>query len=305
MELQWPLIIFTTFVAWASGLFAAQCAAGLKGKAPKAQLPALIAAVVILAVGGIAVMFHLQHWERIFNGFGNPTSGITQELVMVVVLVIVMVVYFAMLRRNDNAVPKALCIVGIVVAAVLCAVMAHSYMMPSRPVWNSPLWILAVLGDACVLGSASFALIARLVEKRTADASANGESAVDKDALLGKLVLGGAVVNAVTSIVYGIGMTLSAGSFVDMGYSIDPTHPGAGLPDVANVVNAFAGSYAPVFWIGIVLVGAVAPIVCALMARKKPNWLVWAPAIAVCAIAGAVCLRVAFYLMGLDVFLLF
>ena len=305
MELQWPLIIFTTFVAWASGLFAAQCVEGAKGKMPKAQLPALVAAVVILAVGGIAVMFHLQHWERIFNGFGNPTSGITQELVMVVVLVIVMVVYFAMLRRNDNAVPKPLCIAGIIVAAVLCAVMAHSYMMPSRPVWDSPLWIVAVLGNACVLGPATFALIARLVEKRGVDASANGDSAVDADAGLGKLVLGGSIVNAVTSVLYGIGMTLSAGSFVDMGYSVDPTHPGDGLPDVASAVNAFAGDYAPVFWIGVVLVGAIAPIVCALMARKKPNWLVWAPAIVVCAIVGALCLRVAFYLMGLDVFLLF
>lgn len=293
MELQWPLIIFTTFMAWASGIFAAQCLAAIKDKAPKAQLPALIVSVVILAVGGIAVMFHLQHWERIFNGFGNPTSGITQELAMVVVLVIVMVVYFAMLRRNDNKVPKALCIVGIVAAALLCIVMAHSYMMPSRPVWDSPLWILAVLGNACVLGPATFVLVTKLAAKDEVD------DCIAKTAFIG------AIVNAVTTVLYGIGMTLSAGTFVNMGYSIDPTNPGAGIPDVASATNAFAGEFAAIFWVGAVIVGAVAPIAAAFLAKKKSNWTLWASLIVICAIVGAFSLRVVFYLMGSDIFLLF
>ena len=32
MELQWPLILFTTFVAWSAGLFGAQGAAALAGE---------------------------------------------------------------------------------------------------------------------------------------------------------------------------------------------------------------------------------------------------------------------------------
>ena len=50
---------------------------------------------VLLAVAGIAVFFHLQHWERIFNGFGHITSGITQELIAIVAFVAVAVAYFA------------------------------------------------------------------------------------------------------------------------------------------------------------------------------------------------------------------
>ena len=81
MELQWPLILFTTFVAWSAGLFATQAVFALKDKGAKSQQTALTASAVLLVVGGIAVFFHLQHWERIFNGFGHITSGITQELI--------------------------------------------------------------------------------------------------------------------------------------------------------------------------------------------------------------------------------
>ena len=102
MELQWPLILFTTFVSWSAGVFAAQGALVLKGAAPRAQLPALICSAALLVVGGVAVFFHLEHWERIFNGFGHLTSGITQELVAIVVMALVMVVYFAQLRRSEN-----------------------------------------------------------------------------------------------------------------------------------------------------------------------------------------------------------
>ena len=42
MELQWPLILFTTLLAWAAGLFAAQCVWALRGKGARAQMPALI-----------------------------------------------------------------------------------------------------------------------------------------------------------------------------------------------------------------------------------------------------------------------
>ena len=75
MELQWPLILFTTLLAWAAGLFGAQALYLLRGEGKRAQMPALIMSVVLLAVGGIAVFFHLEHWERIFNGFGHLTSG--------------------------------------------------------------------------------------------------------------------------------------------------------------------------------------------------------------------------------------
>ena len=54
MELQWPLILFTTLVAWSAGVFGTQAVLALRGEAPKAQLSCWITAAVLLAAGGIA-----------------------------------------------------------------------------------------------------------------------------------------------------------------------------------------------------------------------------------------------------------
>ena len=91
MELQRPLILFTTFISASAGLFAAQGCYALAGDGRKAQLPALITSVVIMAIGGIAVFFHLTHPDRLLNGFGHITSGITQELIAIVSMFVVMV----------------------------------------------------------------------------------------------------------------------------------------------------------------------------------------------------------------------
>ena len=91
MELQWPLIVFTTLVAWSAGLFGTQALMAAFGVGKKAQVPAWIASAVLLAVGGIAVFFHLEHWERIFNGFGHITSGITLEFIGCIVFAVVLV----------------------------------------------------------------------------------------------------------------------------------------------------------------------------------------------------------------------
>ena len=57
MELQWPLIIFTTLVAWSAGLFGTQALMAVFGVGKKAQVPAWVCSAVLLAAGGIAVFF--------------------------------------------------------------------------------------------------------------------------------------------------------------------------------------------------------------------------------------------------------
>ena len=107
MELQWPLIIFTTLVSWCAGTFATQAYLALKGTGQKAQIRCWIVSAVLLVVGGIAVFFHLQHWERIFNGFDHITSGITQELIAIIVLAIVAARTKAACRRGLPSWPSS------------------------------------------------------------------------------------------------------------------------------------------------------------------------------------------------------
>ena len=228
MELQWPLILFTTLTAWACGVFGCQGVLALKGAGKKSQQVLAVLSCVLLAAGGIAVFFHLQHWERIFNGFGHITSGITQELIAIVVFVVVAVAYFAAARKSSDGgtLPKWMAVLAIAISVVLAAVCAHSYMMPARPAWNSVLEVLSIVGAACLLGPATVAVVL----------SAKGE---------------------------------------------DTSELG---------------------------VGAIVPLACSFLAKKKgdaASWKLFGAVAVVAALAGAVCLRVAFYGAGLSVFMFY
>ena len=193
MEIQIPLVIFTSFLAWAAGIFGTQCILALQKRGGAVQLPALICSAAVLVVGGIAVVFHLN----LFNGFGHITSGITQELIAIVLLAVAMVLFFLMLRRSeDNTVPQWLAVVGIVLVLVLIVAMGHSYMMPSLPAWDTVLQLLSLLGAACVMGPATVAFIgaARGIEIEG----------------IGLLAVIGAAVNAVLSAAYMFAMEASS-----------------------------------------------------------------------------------------------
>ncbi|HIT51865.1 MAG TPA: hypothetical protein IAA95_06650 [Candidatus Aveggerthella excrementigallinarum] len=295
MELQWPLILFTTLVAWSAGTFGAQAVLALKGEGREVQVPAVVASVVLLALSGIAVFFHLQHWERIFNGFGHITSGITQELIAIVVFVVVAVVYFAMLRKSEDGgtVPKWLAVVAIAISAVLALVCAHSYMMAARPAWDTVVWPLVELGEAAALGALT--VMAMLALK-------GGESKLG-----GLAAVAGSVASAVLSVALVAVWQASAGSFADVGYHFDPTTPTSPLLDVAAETNVLSGELAPLVWLGVIVVGALAPVACAVLAHKKggKSWLALGAAGVVCALIGCVCLRVAFYELGLSVFMFY
>lgn len=318
MELQWPLILFTTFVAWSAGLFGAQGAAALAGEGRRAQMPALVGSAALLAVGGVAVFFHLEHFERIFNGFGNPTSGITQELVCVVVVGALMVVAFVMLRQgaaatagagtggpatapkaggsastatgqDAPAMPKWLAVLAIAATALLVLVTGHSYMMAARPAWDSLLGPLTLLGAACAAGPLTFAAI---------------EAALDGS--VGKAVslvaIAGSAANLVLSAAYLAVMETSTASYTDVGFYYDPTHPTAGMVDVA-ALSPFAGE--SVAMVVVAVVAAAAPVVCALAGRRTGNWKAWGCVGAACAVIGAVALRMAFYSVGASVYLFY
>ncbi|WP_337926215.1 dimethyl sulfoxide reductase anchor subunit family protein [Eggerthella lenta] len=301
MELQWPLILFTTLVAWSAGLFGTQALMAVFGVGKKAQVPAWVCSAVLLAAGGIAVFFHLEHWERIFNGFGHLTSGITQELIAIVVLAVVAIVYLVLMRKSDDgaSVPKWLAWLSVALSVVLVAVMAHSYTMAARPAWDSVLWILYVLGNACVLGPATFLLLSALAAGGPGDQPA--ERAAGAGAPAGLAALAGAAANALATLAFAIFLQLSAGSFADVGLYFDPTHPTKAMADAAATV----GAQAPLLWLGAVAVGAIVPLAAAFMGRRTGNWRLWAPVAIVAALAGAVCMRVVFYNLGLSVFMFY
>ena len=189
---------------------------------------------MLLVVGGIAVFFHLEHWERIFNGFGHITSGITQELIAIVVLAVVAVIYLVYLRKNEGAAPKWIAIVGIVVSVVLLLVMAHSYMMPARPAWDSVFQIISIVGAACVMGPATMAFLCSAVAKL-------GEA----NPFENTLVVAGSAINVLTSVIYVAVMSIAGNSYASMGSYFDPTHPTYPMVDTTALNDVLVSTPVP------------------------------------------------------------
>lgn len=287
MELQWPLILFTTLLAWAAGVFGAQCLYTLRGQGTRAQMPALITSAALLVVGGIAVFFHLEHWERIFNGFGHLTSGITQELIAIVVLAVVMVAYFVYLRRagDEARVPAWLSAIGIVVAAILVIVMGHSYMMASLPAWDSVLQIGSLLGAACGFGPATMALICAVRDE-----------ASDLDA---KANLIGQAVNVVLVVAYLVAMQATAGSYTAVEFWFDPTSP---TMDIAPTGATEPFSGASLAFSVVALIAAACGVAGAFVGKAKKDWKVWGAVCVACVLVSALALRVVFYMTGISIY---
>ena len=288
MEIQLPLILFTTFLAWSAGILIALGVLSLKCNVSKAQLPGLVAGLVTLAIGGVAVLFHLAQPLHIFNGFGHLSSGITQELIAIVVLFVAMVVYFITVRRSDDGNPPAVMAIAIIVLSlVLDVVMAHSYMMVSRPFWNSALQVLSIIGGSCVMGPATMAIICSAVKTEGAEK------------LNGLLVLGGALVNAVTTLAYLAYSAAAEGSYLTLGYYFDPTSPTQHVYSSADY-SLFAGDTMTVL-IVVICATAIA-LVGAFLGRKAGNWKVWGIIVLVAGFVACLALRILFYQLGYAAF---
>ncbi len=289
MEIQIPLVIFTSFLAWAAGIFGTQCVLALKKQGGEVQLPALITSVVLLAVGGIAVVFHLTHPFNLFNGFGHITSGITQELIAIVLLAVAMVLFFLMLRRSgDKTVSQWLAVVGIVLVLVLIFAMGHSYMMASLPAWDTVLQMLSLLGAACVMGPATVAFIASL---RGVDIKG-----------IGLMTIIGTAVNAVLSAAYMFAMEASSASFQSFAYYFDPTHPNHAIASADNV-SLFTGDSTTALVVAVIAI--VVTFVGAFVGKKQGDWKVWGAVVAIAGLVCAVALRVMMYTMGETLFMLY
>lgn len=302
MEMQWPLILFTLFMAWSAGVFGTGAVLALAGTGRRVQMPALITSVVLLVVGGIAVFFHLEHWDRIFNGFGNPTSGITQELVAIVVMAVFMVLYFVYLRKPEGTVPKWLAVCALVISVVLVVVMSHSYNMAARPAWDSPLLWLAYLGNAALFGPLTVILLGQCCKSGEAT-DGDGDRAAS---VLGLSAVVGALANTAFSLLWGVAAMASASSFTEVGLYWDSTHPNQPIANPAEAANILSGDASLLFWVGVVIVGCVVPLVCAFAGRRKSASATGLAAVGlVCAIVGAVCLRMVFYSAGASVFMFF
>lgn len=303
MEIQVPLIIFTLLFCLASGIMGFQGYYLLTGKGDRRFHMALsLVGLVVIAVGGLASLLHLKNPLRIFNGFGHITSGITHEIIAVVIIAAVLIVVFALLYRGRGKaearplVPKAVGVVAIVAAVLMGFICAHSYDMYARPAWGNLTLYLYYYSSELVLGILGTWLVAAITKQ--AD------------------VTGGALplVALVLSVVSGVVAVICAAyiSTIDIStvgiafWTLDPTAPAANPGETLS--SPLSGAYAPVFWGGAVVVGALVPAVLSFLAKGREQFAngVAVPAAALgCALAGGICYRVCLYVVAIASYVYF
>ena len=294
MALQWPLIVFTLCLCLGAGIWFATGLMTFRGEDDAVKMPGMIATAVCLVVGGFASFLHLHHWERMFNGFGHITSGITHELIGIVVVMATVVLCFALFRAKKT--PKWMGAVSMAASVLLIVLMTHSYAMPARPVWDVPFMYVAYLGNMGLFGFLALWII---------QAATKGSTLVAKKA---------ALVSGAVQLVGYLGFALvlmgMGSSFSDVGYHFMSSYPNLPLQEPGATVAGFAtGEFGLAFWCIVVLVGSVLPMVVAGLGMRKEEGASGSFGLVVAslvgALAGGLAFRMMFFLLGYSQFVFY
>jgi len=276
MEIQWPLVFFTLLTGLGAGGFAAVAACELLGKAERARVPGAIMAVVAMAAGGVASVLHLGHPERFFNALGHLSSGITTEMVLIGLTGLTILAYLAVVRLGYSALARRVVAgIGLVLAIALVFAMGASYVLPARPAWNT--WLLPLLfaSSAAVLGLfAMYIWTLAAMEDKAAVVAANKAACIA--VAVETLVL-------VAYVIY-----LAVAPFQN---------------PLRSAGRLLGGDLALAFWLGVVVVGIIAPLVLTGWLAKRKAF----PSLAVpicgllCALVGGGTLRALMYVLGSSI----
>lgn len=279
MAIQWPLLIFSVLLGVSSGAMIFAGIGEVKGRFKNVRFILGVVAFAAVAVGGCASAFHLGHPERALHILGNMGSAFSRELFAVGAMAVVSLVYAVLAKKSFEGAAKVFGIIGAVVGVVLPLVAGATYVMAARPVWDTFLLPVMFLGTGVGMG---FLLACALVFMK-------GDEDDKRFALT--LALAGVVVMAVAMVLYV--------AWIAMAPHADESR---------SIMRLVAGDLALAFWLGVVVVGIVAPIAVVVLVRKKlaangaadsAAGMLWAAF--ACAIAGNVALRVIMYLVATSV----
>lgn len=133
---EFSLFLFTLFGGTAAGAYASSWAFPTGEGKKRWLLP--VVALVLLAIGGVALLLHLGHPERMFYAFSNPSAGITREGAATGLFGVLVLVDFIIAIRSGKPVPKALGIVTALAGILLLVAMGSAYVQfYGAPAWSN------------------------------------------------------------------------------------------------------------------------------------------------------------------------
>lgn len=268
---EWSLVFFTALAALGTGTFVGVGASEWWGKAEYVRTPGAVTALVVLAASGVSSVLHLGHPERIFGALGHPTSGIFLEALLIGLTGVCVIAYLIALKKEASSrTRKKIAVVGAVPAILLAFGVGDTYVMASRPAWDTLILPLVYLASAFVLGCFSFSVLLGRHEK------AETLTAMKRTTLA---ALGIQVVLIVAYLV-----AVAVAPYPDM---------------TRSAARVLAGNLSPLFWVGIVAIGLLVPG--ALVALQKAE-KVFSPVSAgfglLCVFVGAVTFRLLMFNLG-------
>jgi len=267
MSIEWSLVFFTLFVGLAAGVFAGIAISEWTGGAVKQiRFPGAVLALASLVIGGVSSVLHLGHPERIFGALEKPGSGIFMEALLIGVFGLLVVFYLLALRRGASEfVCKMLATLGAIPAVWLAFAVGQTYMMPSRPAWDIGVLPVLYLSSAAVMGCFC---IASLLSGRKEYTNTSSTSV--------------AFLGFQTGLTIGYLLSLSSASYPDASRS---------------AARVLVGDLAPLFWIGVVLLGILIPLIIITRAAKSKS-LANARYGLMCVLLGGIAFRAMMFSLG-------
>ena len=276
MGSEWSLVFFTSFVDLGCGLFVALAINEWFSINPQVRWRGAIAVLVALALGGLSSVLHLGHPERIFGAFSHPTSGIFIESSMIAITGICVLAYIFALKRNaSHQNLKLITLIGAIPAVILAFAVGDSYVMASRPAWDTLVLPFAYLGSAAVLGCFAYRILV----------VSPSEHLVTQLKLLTQGLL---VIQAVLMVAYLV--ALSNAPYSDVSRS---------------ATQVLMGGFSALFWGGIVIVGLLIPFGLTTLKKESVAPVMSATLGLVCVFIGAAAFRVLMFNLGSTVWQFF
>jgi formate dehydrogenase iron-sulfur subunit len=150
---HWPLIVLTLFTQVAVGAVAATVATEVVLGADHASAPmggavaAFCAGVLALAVSVLHLGRPVQAWKALAN---LRRSWLSREVALFALFAAAAMAYTAAWRLRGPTLPVGLVAVGLGLAGVYAS--GRLYLVPARPVWNSPRTLVAFFATALAIG---------------------------------------------------------------------------------------------------------------------------------------------------------
>ena len=279
MAIQWPLVFFTLFTGLGVGAFSCIAVIEWLGIGEVVLLPGTITALVAMAAGGLASVFHLSHPFRTYNIIKHLDTGVGKEMLLITITGVAIFLYAVIRVMGLGGAPgKIVAAIGLVAGILLAFEMGATYVLPARPAWRTWLWSFIYAASAAVTGIFAIYVWAALFHGGVDEAFLMG---INKGALI--------------ALIVEVGVVLAYLFYLDSAPSEDPINKPSRL---------LKGAGARPFWGGVVFAGMVIPIALTIWVLAAQSILIsqiTAVVGLIGVLSGGVAIRALMYTLGDEI----